>query len=172
MASSSPEPTLASLPALAPPNSAADVTTGTEELTWPMADRRRGGDRRQRPTKWWDSLVGHRRRRRGRRKGESRNIYVDIYHIHDMIVVAIVFVLNIFDAVLTLSHLAAGGVEENPLMENLIDRGPGLFLLEKIFIVGFSLMIVAVHKNFTVARRGAYVLLLLYGLLTLRHMTL
>lgn len=140
--------------------------------TWPWVDRRSGTDRRNRPTRWYDSLLGHRRRRRGRRKGESRNIYVDIYHAGDLILVAGVFLLNLVDAGLTLHHLAEGAVEQNPVMDRLIQWGAVWFVLEKALVVGLCLVALAVHKTFPLARRGAYVLLVLYSLLMIQHISL
>jgi len=152
----------------------ADVAQPAPEApaSWPLVDRRSGRDRRERPTRWFDSLLGHRRRRRGRRRGESRNIYVDIFHARDLVLVAVVFLLNLADAVLTLHHLAFGAVEQNPLMDDLIARGPTWFILEKCFVVGLCLVALLVHKTFTLARRSAYVLLVFYGLLMLQHIAL
>jgi hypothetical protein len=140
--------------------------------TWPWVDRRSGTDRRNRPTRWYDSLLGHRRRKRGRRKGESRNIYVDIYHSGDLILVAAVFLLNLVDAGLTLHHLSEGAVEQNPLMDRLIAWGAVWFLLEKALVVGLCLVALAVHKTFPLARRGAYALLVVYSLLMIQHISL
>jgi hypothetical protein len=139
---------------------------------WPFVDRRSGHDRRYRPTRWYDSLLGHRRRRRGRRRGESRNIYVDLYHAGDLILVIAVFALNLLDAGLTLHHLSAGAVEQNPLMDQLIQWGPLWFLAQKILVVGLCMVALLVHKTFALARRAAYALLVVYGLLAIYHMTL
>lgn len=141
-------------------------------LAWPFIDRRSGQDRRDHPTRWYDSLVGHRRRLRGRRTGESRNIYVDLYHTADLILLALIFSLNLLDAGLTLNHISNGGIEQNPLMESLIYAGPGYFLLEKVVVVGLCLIAVAVHRTFRVARTGAWILLSLYTLLMLQHLSL
>jgi len=140
--------------------------------TWPFVDRRAGTDRRLRRTRWYDSLLGHRRRQRGRRKGESRNVYVDIYHASDLLLIGVIFLLNLLDAVLTLCFLDRGGVEQNPLIGQLIEAGPHFFLLEKVFVVGLCLVALVVHKTFRLARAGAYALLTAYGLLTLHHLRL
>ena len=140
--------------------------------SWPFFDRRRGGDRRERPTRWYDSLLGHRRRRRGRRHGESRNVYFDLYHARDLIGVLVIFALNVLDAVLTLHHLSLGAVEQNPLMDDLIRIGPAWFLLEKTLVVGLCLFALVVHKSFPAARRAVHVLLVAYGLLMLQHISM
>ena len=156
---------------VAAPTRAVSAATAGPSLR-PPTERRSGGDRRLQETRWYDSLLGHRRRRRGRRHGESRNVYVDVYHAGDLLLIGVVFVLNVLDAVLTLRVLARGGVEHNPLMQELIEWGPGWFLAEKGLIVGVCLVTLLVHKNFPVARRAAYVLLSFYGLLMLQHLSL
>jgi len=155
------------------PADAAALDAGVQELpqVWPFVDRRSGEDRRQRPTRWYDSLLGHRRRKRGRRKGESRNIYVDLYHASDLIVLALVFLLNLLDAVLTLVHLSNGGVETNPAMAELLRHGPLVFILQKCFVVALCLVAIAVHKTFPIARIGAWLLLGCYSVLALWHLT-
>ncbi len=140
--------------------------------SWPWVDRRSGGDRRLRPTRWFDSILGHRRRTRGRRKGESRNIYVDLYHASDLILLGFVFLLNLVDTVLTLRHLANGGVELNPIMAWLLSQGPWLFVLQKCVVVGACLTLIVVHKTFPLARKGAWLLLGAYSLLAAWHLAL
>jgi Domain of unknown function (DUF5658) len=147
-------------------------TAETRPAVWPRVERRSGWDRRLRYTRWYDRVFGHRRRQRGRRRGESRNRYFDVYYASDLLLVGTIFVLNLLDAVLTLGFLERGGVEQNPLIERLIEAGPGYFLLEKIFVVGLCLAAIVVHQAFWVARVGAYGLLVAYGLLTLHHLRL
>ena len=66
--------------------------------TWPEVDRRRGADRRAQPTRFWDSLLGRRRRIAGRREGEQGDVYVDRFGRGDVMLVLAIFFLNIFDA--------------------------------------------------------------------------
>jgi hypothetical protein len=150
------------------PNPAADPRRGQ---AWPSVERRCGNDRRLRPTRWYDSLLGHRRRHRGRRQRESRNIYVDLYHVADLILISLIFLLNLVDAGLTLAHVAGGGVEQNPLMHELIRWGPAYFLLEKFLVVGLCLLAVVIHNTFKLARIGAWTLLAFYALLMVRHIS-
>ena len=140
--------------------------------SWPYVDRRKTPDRRNRPTAWWDSLLGRRRRVRGRRKGESANIYVDIYDQRDLILTAAIFVLNVVDALMTLVFLEQGGQEANPVMALVLGYGVGAFIAEKCFGVALCVIALAVHKTFKLARLASYVLLGAYGLLTLYHLAL
>jgi hypothetical protein len=148
------------------------VAAETLPATWPFVERRDGTDRRLRRTRWYDSLLGHRRRQRGRRRGESRNVYVDLYHASDLLGVGVIFGLNLVDAVLTLGFLERGGFEQNPLIGQLIEAGPHYFLLEKVIVVGLCLVALVVHKTYRLARVGAGALLTAYGLLTLHHLSL
>jgi len=155
----------------APPRD-GQTPSGAQEARWPYVDRRDGGDRRARPTTWWDSLQGRKRRVRGRRRGESRNIYVDIYDRWDLILMLVIFVLNVFDALLTLVYLGQGGREANPIMAEVLGYGVTAFVLEKCFVVALCLVALVVHKTFRLARIATYWLLVAYGLLTVRHLVL
>lgn len=109
---------------------------------------------------------------RGRRAGESRNVYVDVYLASDLILVAMVFGLNVFDAGMTLHHLGRGAIEQNPLMDQLIQWGPVWFVLEKVVVIGLCMAALLIHKTFGIARRAALVLLAAYGLLMIQHLSL
>lgn len=148
------------------------AATASREGRWPYVDRRTGFDRRGRPTAWWDSLLGRKRRMRGRRKGESRNIYVDIYDQWDLILTLVIFVLNLVDALLTLVFLGQGGHEANPLMAEVLGYGVGAFIFEKCLVVALCLLALVVHKTFRFARAASYWVLAAYGILTVRHVVL
>ena len=146
--------------------------SGPRQDSWPYVDRRAGVDRRARPTAWWDSILGRKRRVRGRRKRESRNIYVDLYDQWDLILTLAIFVLNIADAGLTLVFLGQGGSEANPLMAGVLGYGVAAFLLEKCLVVALCLLALVVHKTFRFARTATYFALCAYGLLTVHHLVL
>jgi hypothetical protein len=135
-------------------------------------ERRSTPDRRDAPTRVWDSLFGFRRRRHGRRDGESQNVYVDTYSRVDVAMLLGVFILNILDAFFTLRWLQMGGGEGNPLMDMLIQSSDLLFLLQKCVVVGFWLVILVIHKNFRIARVGLWASLVLYTLILLYHFVL
>ena len=137
--------------------------------TWPEIDRRRSRDRRGRPTRFWDSLLGRRRRAEGRRYGEGGDAYVDRFAMGDVLLVLGIFSLNIFDAFCTLVWLRRGGSEGNPLMNLAIEAGDSVFLFQKCIVAGLWLLVLLVHKNFRIARIGLWVLLGVYGTLALYH---
>jgi hypothetical protein len=146
----------------------ADQELGSPDRTG--GDRRSGPDRRHRSTRFWDSLLGRRQRRDGRRTEDRDGLYVDVYRRRDVLLLAGIFLFNIFDAFFTLRWLDMGGGEANPLMAKLLEGGDLIFLIQKCFVVGVWLVILIVHKNFRVARTGLWSLLAIYGLLLLYHL--
>jgi len=142
------------------------------EQTWPEEDRRFHSDRRGQPTGAWSSLLGMRRRRSGRRDGETQDIYVDRFRPSDVVLLIGIFVLNIFDALFTLIWLQRGGGEANPIMNWMIGQGDDFFLIQKCIVVGLWLVFLVVHKNFRLARWGLYSMAGVYGLLILYHFAL
>jgi hypothetical protein len=137
--------------------------------TWPQIDRRARSERRAQPTRFWDSLLGRRRRAEGRRIGESGDVYVDRFGRGDVMLVLGIFALNIFDAFCTLVWLRRGGSEGNPLMDLAIQAGDSVFLFQKCIVAGLWLLVLLVHKNFRIARIGLWVLLGVYGTLAAYH---
>jgi len=135
-------------------------------------DRRTNADRRDEPTRVWDSLFGFRKRRHGRRADERQNLYVDRYSRMDVALLLGVFILNILDAFFTLRWLEMGGGEGNPLMDALIQSSDLLFLLQKCVVVGFWLVILVVHKNYRIARLGLWAALILYSVILIYHFVL
>jgi hypothetical protein len=135
-------------------------------------ERRVAADRRNVPTRGWDSILGFHRRQRGRRAGESENIYVDTYTRQDVALTLGILVLNILDAFFTLRWLDMGGGEGNPLMEMLLRSSDVLFLLQKCVVVGLWLVILVIHKNFRIARWGLWGALALYTAILFYHFAL
>jgi len=147
-----------------------DVETDAE--AFPEVDRRKRDDRRSRRTRPWGNPFGWKRREAGRRDGEERNTFVDLYHKRDTAMLVSILVLNLLDAFLTLIHIGRGGAEANPLMDRLLDVSNETFLFHKAAVVGSLLLILVVHKNFEIARRAMWVILGVYSLLFVYHLTL
>jgi len=139
------------------------------EPTWPRVDRRTNPDRRRRPTRSWDSLLGRRRRASGRRAGELDGAYVDRFGAREIGLVLAIFALNIFDALCTLLWLNRGGAEGNPVMEWALEAGDSVFLFQKCIVAGVWLLVLLVHKNFRIARVGLWSLLAVYALVGVYH---
>ncbi|HYC78234.1 MAG TPA: DUF5658 family protein [Planctomycetota bacterium] len=139
---------------------------------WPYVERRRGADRRGRPTPMFSIFLWRGRRAKGRRRGEDRNIYVDRYARPDLWLAASVLLLNILDAWLTVVYLGYGGAEANPVARYLLERGVGWFLAAKCFAVSVCLLFLVQHKNFAHVKPALRMLLAFYGALLLYHVYL
>jgi len=133
-----------------------------------VGEERRVAKRRSQPTRPWSRFFGPLRRARGRRISDRAH-YVDVYSRQDVFLLLAVFLLNVGDAFFTMMWLERGGREANPIMDFFLDIGPGAFIAQKCFIVGFWLVLLLVHKNFRFARVGLYAALAVYGLLMILH---
>lgn len=134
----------------------------------------RGPDRRRRPTPRFSrySLWGG-RRRRVRRADEVEGSFVDLYEPRLLALIGWVALTNVADSFFTLLHLQAGGIELNPIAEALLGLGREPFIVLKSGLISLALVVLCVHKNFSLARLGlagataTYTLLLGYHLLLL-----
>ncbi len=156
----------------APPDEAvARILIGPYDV-WPFFDRRVRPHRRNKPTalnfRFW--LTGG--RKRGRRRGEGQNIYVDRYETRDVGLAAAVLVLNVLDAFLTVVYLSYGGAEANPIAAWLLECGVGWFLAAKTLAVSVCLIFLILHKTFRLVRPALRLLLFFYALLLVYHMFL
>jgi Domain of unknown function (DUF5658) len=61
------------------------------------------------------------------------------------IVALAVLALNLVDVVFTLHHLELGATELNPLMRDLLEKGPLHFALGKHLMVGACIVAIAAH---------------------------
>jgi hypothetical protein len=118
-------------------------------------DDRRGTDRRRRPTPALSryAIFGG-RRVGGRRTGEDANQFVDRHGPWLFLVVVGVVALNFLDAWFTVLFLSHGGVELNPLVDQVIQSGLAPFILLKSAGIGFCVAVLTLTKNFRVARLG------------------
>ena len=83
-----------------------------------------------------------------------------------------IFTINIADAFFTLEWIGRGGVEGNPVMAWVLGFGQVPFLGLKCLAVGAWLLILMIHKNFTLARMGLWALLVFYSFLFAYHLFL
>ena len=138
--------------------------------------RPRGGDRRGRSTLRFSrySLWGG-RRKRVRRSEEREGSFVDLYGQRLLLLLLWVALMNVADSFFTLHHLQAGGIELNPIAEELLRAGHFGFVSIKCALISLALMVLLMHKNFAAARFGiwiagvAYTLLFAYHLILLRY---
>jgi len=143
----------------------------------PSSDRPlpRGPDRRRAPTPRFSRYALWGGRRKGVRRTEEREgSFVDRYGARLFLLVLWVALMNVGDSFFTLVHLQAGGVELNPVAKLLLQTGRWNFVFAKSILIALALVVLAVHKNFQLARiglwtaAGTYTGLVVYHLLLFR----
>ena len=135
--------------------------------------RRRNPDRRDRPTSRFSrfSLQGG-RRRAVRRDEEREGSFVDLYGFRLWCLVLWVALMNVGDSYFTLVHLQTGGIELNPVADALLSTGRWSFVLTKSVLIALALVVLAIHKNFYLARIGLWTAAGTYTALVVYHLTL
>ena len=133
----------------------------------------RSGDRRQSPTSRLSryTLTGG-RRRDVRRDEEREGSFVDVYSFRLWCLLLWIAAMNIGDSYFTLVHLQAGGIELNPVAAKLLTYGRLEFVLVKSLLIGVALLVLAIHKNFALARVGIWISAGTYTLLVAYHLSL
>jgi hypothetical protein len=130
-------------------------------------------DRRRQPTPWLSRFTLRGRRRRFRRRDDhARHRYVDRADGRYLRAVVALLALIVLDATSTLFILERGGSEENPLMENLLARGVGWFLLVKLGPLPLAFVLLSVARYFGWVKAALAVMLLVYGTLAAYHIYL
>jgi len=142
---------------------------------WPREFVHRGGDRRLAPTRRFSRYSFWGGRRQGPRRGdEHEGTFVDLYGRRLFLLVLWIALMNVGDSFFTLVHLQAGGVELNPVARALLTTGRWNFVFVKSILIALALIVLAVHKNFHLARvglwtaAGTYTCLVAYHLLLFR----
>ena len=137
------------------------------------SERRDPGDRRRSSTPRLSrySLFGG-RRRGPRREAEREGSFVDSYDWPLVAVLAWVAIANVADSFFTLHHLQAGGIELNPIAEELLRAGHFGFVSIKCALISLALMVLLMHKNFAAARFGIWIAGVAYTLLFAYHLIL
>lgn len=135
----------------------------------------RGPDRRERPTARVSrfALFGG-RRRFPRRSEEREGSFIDLYGWRTWALLLWIALMNVLDSFFTLLHLQAGGIELNPVADAMLGLGRMGFAFLKSILIALPLLVLAIHKNFFLARiglwvaAGAYTALFAYHLLLFR----
>lgn len=134
---------------------------------------RRGPDRRTQPTPRLSryALLGG-RRGSVRRADEREGSFVDRYGFGVVLAIGWTALMNAGDSVFTLVHLQSGGIELNPVADSLLQTGRLGFVAFKALLMTAALLVLAVHKNFSLARVGLWIAAGSYTLLNLYHLSL
>ena len=133
----------------------------------------RGFDRRGRPTPrvspytFWGG-----RRKWIRREQEREGTFVDVYGWKVACMILWVALMNVGDSFFTLLHLQFGGIELNPVAQALLGTGRWGFVFIKSFLIALALVVLAIHKNFFLARVGMWTATGTYTLLVIYHLYL
>jgi len=133
----------------------------------------RGPDRRQRPTPFLSrySFRGG-QRAGGRRPGEGKESFVDVYPAWVWGMLTLFLILNLLDAHFTLIYLQRGGEEGNPVAVRLLASGMGSFIGVKAAGVSVGAAVFCVLANFRNGRIGVFIALVFYQLLLFYHAAL
>jgi hypothetical protein len=139
-----------------------------------QAERRSGINRRGSLT-FAEILKGtyHRRRSRGRRKTD-RGTYVDLYDSRSWGIAVAVLILSLIDALLTGFHITRKTAwEVNPVMNAILNYGglPAFFGAKAILTI-IPMAVILIHKEWTLGKYAARIILISYVLLTLYHIYL
>lgn len=83
-----------------------------------------------------------------------------------------VALMNVADSFFTLLHLQAGAIELNPVADALLGTGRTGFVFLKSTLIALALLVLCVHKNFSLARLGLWVATTAYSVLVFYHLYL
>ena len=100
--------------------------------------------------------------------------YVDIYDPRTWCIVVAILLLSFMDALLTGLHVIRGSAEElNPILKAVLDCG-GLpaFFSAKAAMTILPISVILIHKEWTLARYAARLVLWAYVLLSFYHLFL
>jgi hypothetical protein len=117
------------------------------------AERRGQPDRRARF--WWSILYGGfrpRRRRPSRRDTDGRFQSLDWHDSHLLAVSIGILLLSVADAFMTITLLAGGAVEVNPVMAAVVHRSAEVFALVKLAMTGMGVMLLVTLARYRFMR--------------------
>lgn len=154
----------------------------TQEPSAPWLDRRQGANRRARTLR--ALILGNLepRRRAPRRKDEKSFTAVDLHQPQWLAVALLILLLSIADALLTVTLMAHGAQEINPVMDAMLKGNGPHFAITKIGLTAGGIMLLALVARIRVFNRfpvgvvlyfllAAYIALVGYELWLLDHIT-
>jgi len=117
-----------------------------------IVERRSGYDRRKLSARTFlQGGLTPRRKTGGRRRSDTA-VLVDWHEPHLMFLAVAILLLSVADAFLTLTLLAAGAYEVNPLMNYVLERQPELFATVKMALTGTGVLALVACARATVFR--------------------
>jgi hypothetical protein len=118
-------------------------------------ERRGGPDRRRRPTTLRSALFHPQKRRRGgRRAGETEGIYTDQVRTSTVVLALFVLLASALDLALTLIQLARGAEEANWIMARALEGGVHTFAQAKMGLTVAGCLVLVAHERFRLGALG------------------
>ncbi len=118
-----------------------------------LSAKRRIPDRRKKPTSPLNWRFYYGRRKGNRRATDAQsNYYVDRYSFWAAMAALGIVVLSVVDSYFTLILIKQGAVEINPVMRFALRFGTYPFFFIKYFLTIVSVIILLIHKNFSIGR--------------------
>lgn len=117
-----------------------------------------------------NSIYRNRRTTIRRSTDTANNVYFDRHEPFFTLLALGIVLLSITDAFFTLHILERGGEELGPFVSYLIQQGEVLFFVVKVLVTAIAVMLVLMHKNFSIFKYFAgyhvlYLILLSYVIL-------
>ena len=132
--------------------------------------RRRGIDRRSRPTSFWSIFRLSGRRRGFRRNSDAANQFVDCPSSSVITLALWVTFASALDALLTLIYISNGGGEANPFMDMMLAHGNRTFVVVKMCLTCTGAWALSALQLFPLANRLLRGLAFMYVALLGLHM--
>ena len=107
-----------------------------------------------------------------RAEDETVNTFVDQYSVRMWGLLIWIAAMNAGDTFFTLLHLQGGGIELNPVAELMLETGRLGFVALKSFLITLPLVVLCLHKNFSLARLGLWIVAGTYTVLLAYHVSL
>jgi len=120
----------------------------TEEQ--PRQERRQQSERRHYSSKTMWLCLTSPRRTQGRRRADRRFPIQDVFSQGALIIAAVLMVLSLTDAFLTLNILARGGTEVNPVMNYMLGFGTFAFVASKMLMTAIPVAALTAAGNLIV----------------------
>jgi hypothetical protein len=138
-----------------------------------MPEMRKGAERRQKPTPFFNRYL-FRGKRIGHRRSEDlkHNVYVDRFKTIEWSAISLLLFLCTADAFLTLIHLSNGSKELNPILNGFYQYGgPAWFMVVKFGITLPGLVILFLHVKKPFVQNGIRLLMAIYTVLAIYQFT-
>lgn len=121
-------------------------------------------DRRRQPTPMLSRYTFYGRRKAFRRNEDRlRGGYVDRYGPTMFALLIWIVAMNVLDAVFTRMILDRGGTELNPVADWAIRVFGDYFVLWKLGVISFSLLLLCLHCHFRMAKSIIFLAVILYS---------